>query len=151
MHRGARMSIRHLLDNERGVTAIEFAIIAPVLLAIVLGLFQFGIAMQQFMNVTNAATQGALTLALARGGTTPYTSTTAAVTSAAPNLTASSITTTVTIGGSACTSDSTCTSKLSSGATASVKVSYPCALNVMGVNYAPSGCNLVAQSAQMVQ
>jgi Flp pilus assembly protein TadG len=145
------MNTRQLLDNQRGVTAIEFSLIAPVLLAIVLGFFKFGIGMQQFMNVTNAATQGAMTLALARGGTTPYTSTTAAVTSAAPNLTASSITTTVTIGGSACTSDSTCNTKLTSGATASVKVSYPCSLTVMGVNYAPSGCNLVAQSAQMVQ
>ena len=71
--------------------------------------------------------------------------------SAAPNLTASSITTTVTIGGSACTTDATCTTKLTSGATASVTVSYPCSLSVMGVNYAPSGCNLVGQSAQMVQ
>ncbi len=131
------------------MAALEFAIVSPVLATLLLAMFQFGIGMQQYMNVSNAATQGAL--ALARGGTTPYTTTTAAVKSAAPNLTASSITTTVTIGGSACTTDATCTTKLTSGATASVTVSYPCSLSVMGVNYAPSGCNLVGQSAQMVQ
>ena len=142
---------RNLSKDTRGVAALEFAIVSPVLATLLLAMFQFGIGMQQYMNVSNAATQGALALALARGGTTPYTTATTAVKSAAPNLTAASITTTVTIGGSACTTDSACTTKLTSGATASVTVSYPCSLSVMGVNYAPSGCSLVAQSAQMVQ
>lgn len=142
---------RNLWKDRKGVSAIEFALISPVLLTILLGIFQFGIAMQQYMNVTNAASQGAMVMALARGSSTPYTTTTSAVTSAAPNLTPGSITTTVTVAGTACATDSACTALLTSGATASVKVTYPCSLTVMGVNYAPSGCNLKGQSAQMVQ
>jgi hypothetical protein len=37
------------------------------------------------------------------------------------------------------------------GQTAIVKATYPCDLTVMGHNYAPSSCNLSAQTAQMIQ
>jgi hypothetical protein len=37
------------------------------------------------------------------------------------------------------------------GQSALVKATYPCNLTVMGHNYAPSGCNLLAQTAQMIQ
>jgi hypothetical protein len=37
------------------------------------------------------------------------------------------------------------------GQTAVVKATYPCHLTVMGHNYAPNGCNLSAQTAQMIQ
>jgi hypothetical protein len=37
------------------------------------------------------------------------------------------------------------------GQTALVKATYPCNLTVMGHNYAPNGCNLSAQTAQMIQ
>jgi len=146
-----RSSFRRLLKSEGGVSALEFAIISPVLLTILLGIFQFGIAMNDYMVLTNAAAAGALNVALARGTTTPYTTTKSAVTAAAPNLTPASITTTVTINGTACGTDSACTSALVAGASAVVKATYPCNLTVMGVNYAPSGCTLTAQTAQMVQ
>jgi Flp pilus assembly protein TadG len=140
-----------LVKNGEGVSAIEFAIISPVLLTIVLGVFQFGIAMNQYLNLTNAAAQGALTLALSRGTTTPYTSTTAAITAAAPNLAAAQTTITVRINGVACTNDATCSAALLAGQAALVRATYPCNLVVMGVNYAPNGCTLSAQSAQMIQ
>ena len=140
-----------LMKNDEGVSAIEFAIIAPVLLMIVLGVFQFGIAMNQYLNLTNAAAQGALTLALSRGTTTPYTATTTAVAAAAPNLVAARTTITVTINGVACTNDGTCSAALLAGQAALVRATYPCNLTVMGVNYAPNGCTLSAQSAQMIQ
>ncbi len=68
-----------LLKNDEGVSAIEFAILSPVLLTIVTGIFQFGVAMNHYLSLTNAVAQGALTLALSRGTTTPYSSTTAAI------------------------------------------------------------------------
>ncbi len=145
-----RSLFRCLLKNDEGVSAIEFAIIAPVLLTIVLGVFQFGIAMNQYLNLTNAAAQGALTLALSRGTTTPYTATTTAIAAAAPNLVAARTTITVTINGVACTTDGTCSAALLAGQAALVRATYPCNLVVMGVNYAPNGCTLSAQSAQMI-
>jgi len=140
-----------LVKNDEGVSAIEFAIISPVMIMIMTGIFQFGVAMNHYLNLTNAAAQGALTLALSRGTTTPYTSTRAAITAAAPNLVPAQTTVTVKINGVACTTDATCSAALVAGLPALVKATYPCNLTVMGHNYAPSGCNLSAQTAQMIQ
>jgi Flp pilus assembly protein TadG len=140
-----------MLKNSKGVSAIEFAIISPVLLMIVTGIFQFGVAMNQYLSLTNAVAQGALTLALSRGTTTPYSSTTAAINAAAPSLTPAQTTITVRINGVACTSDATCLTAMVAGQSAVVRATYPCNLTVMGHNYAPSGCNLSAQTAQMIQ
>jgi len=134
----------------RGVTAIEFAFLAPVFLTMMFGTLKFGVAMNHYMVLTNAAAKGALTLALSRGTTTPYTSTTTAVTAAAPGLTTGSITITVTVNGTACTTDAGCSTLLVAGQPALVRATYPCDLTVMGYNYA-SGCTLSAQTAQMVQ
>jgi Flp pilus assembly protein TadG len=146
-----RLRFRRLLDDSTGVSALEFAIISPVLLTILLGIFQFGTAMNNYLVLTNAAAKGALTIALGRGTATPYTTTISAIDAAAPNLTVANITTTVTINGTACSSDSGCTTALVAGVSAVVKTTYPCNLTVMGINYAPSGCTLKAQTAQMVQ
>jgi Flp pilus assembly protein TadG len=135
----------------RGVSAIEFAIVAPVVLAIGIGMLKFGVAMSHSLMLTSAAAQGAQTLALSRGTSTPYTSTTTAIVNAAPALTPAQITTIVTINGVACTTDSACSTALVAGQTALVRVTYPCDLTVMGVNYKPNGCTLSAQTAQMVQ
>jgi Flp pilus assembly protein TadG len=140
-----------MLKNKRGVTAIEFALISPVLLTLLLGIFQFGVTMNHQLNLTNAAAQGALTIALSRGTTTPYSSATSAIASAAPNLAPAQTTITVTINGVACTSNATCTAAMVAGLSAVVRATYPCNLVVLGVNYAPGGCTLSAQSAQMIQ
>jgi Flp pilus assembly protein TadG len=141
----------HVLKNDHGVSAIEFAIISPVLLTILLGIFQFGSAMNDYLVLTNAAAKGALTIALGRGTAAPYTTTISAITAAAPNLTPANITTTVTVNGTACSTDAGCTTSLVAGVSAVVKTTYPCNLTVMGINYAPHGCTLKAQTAQMVQ
>lgn len=135
----------------RGVTAIEFSIIAPVLLVMVFAILQFGIAMNHHMVLTNAAAKGAMTLALSRGTATPYATTTSAITSAAATLTADQISITVKVNGVACASDAACSTILVSGQPALVKATYPCDVTVMGVNYAPSGCILKAETAQLVQ
>ena len=140
---------RTLIDR-RGVTLIEFAIAAPVLLTLGIGTFKFGVAMSHYIMLTNAAAQGALTLALARGTTTPYTTATTAVNNAASSLTATSITKTVTINGTVCSTDTACSALMSAGVTAIVRATYPCDLTVMGINY-KSGCTISAQTAQMVQ
>jgi Flp pilus assembly protein TadG len=133
------------------VSAIEFAIVAPVLLTIGLGLLKFGVAMSHSLMLTVAAAQGAQTMALSRGTATPYTATTTSIANAAPGLAAASITTIVKINGTACTTDSACSTALVAGQTALVKVTYPCDLTVMGINYKPGGCTLSAQTSQMIQ
>ena len=136
--------------DQRGVSMIEFAIAAPVMLALAIGTFKFGSAMTHQVVLTNAAAQGALTLALSRGTTSPYTLTTTAINNAASALATASITTTVTINGTACSTNTACAALMSAGVTAVVRTTYPCDLSVMGVNY-KSGCTISAQTAQMVQ
>jgi Flp pilus assembly protein TadG len=139
-----------LLADRQGVSALEFAIAAPVLLTIGTGMLKFGVAMSHYLMLTNAAAQGASTFALTRGTSTPYATTITAINNAAPNLTSGSVTKTLRVNGTACTTDSGCSALLTSGATATVVTTYPCDLSVMGVNFKPS-CTLTAQSAQMVQ
>lgn len=50
--------------EERGQSLVEFAIALPILLAIVIGIFEFGMAWNQRQVVTNAAREGARVLAL---------------------------------------------------------------------------------------
>ncbi|MGH7572953.1 MAG: TadE/TadG family type IV pilus assembly protein [Gemmatimonadota bacterium] len=50
--------------EERGQSLVEFAIALPLLLAIVIGIFEFGMAWNQRQVITNAAREGARVLAL---------------------------------------------------------------------------------------
>lgn len=140
-----------LARDERGVVALEFALIAPALLAIVLGIFSFGIAMKDYLLITNGAAQGALTLALSRGTATPYATTKAAVAAATPTLAQANVTVTIAIEGASCSTDAACSTALVVGKTASVTATYPCTLRILGVNYKPAGCTLTARTAQIVQ
>lgn len=57
-------STRRETAGERGQSLVEFAIALPVLLAIVIGIFEFGMAWNQRQVITNAAREGARVLAL---------------------------------------------------------------------------------------
>ena len=50
---------RRRLRSERGAELVEFALILPLLLFIILGLVDFGFMFQRFEVVTNAAREGA--------------------------------------------------------------------------------------------
>lgn len=147
---GQRPDARSLARCEGGVTALEFAIVAPAVLTIGIGMLKFGIAMTHYMLLNNAAAQGALTLALARGTAAPYTSAGTAITNAAPSLATASITKVTAINGTACTTDTACSTAMVAGQTARVTLTYPCDLTVMGINFKPN-CTLSAQSSQMIQ
>lgn len=53
------LHIRRGALGNRGQSLVEFAIALPVLLAIVIGIFEFGMAWNQRQVVTNAAREGA--------------------------------------------------------------------------------------------
>ena len=141
---------RQITADRRGMALIEFVFVSPVLLMMGIGLIKFGLAVSQYLMLTNAAAQGVNYFALSRGTSTPYDSTITAITGAAPSLTAATITKTLKVNGTACTTNTGCQTALVAGATALVIATYPCDLTVMGVNF-KSGCTLTAQSAQMVQ
>lgn len=55
-----RLSLRHLVNRrERGQSLVEFALIAPLLIILMLGTIDFGRVYFAYVSVTNAARNGA--------------------------------------------------------------------------------------------
>jgi Flp pilus assembly protein TadG len=135
-----------------GNSVIEFAFVAPLLCLLMIGMAQFGITLNNYVNLTSAVGSGARNFALSRGASTPYTSTTSLINSAAVNLTTASLTITIRVNGTACSLDTTCATALTAaqGLTASVSATYPCNLVVMGRDYAPS-CLLSSSTSERIE
>ncbi|RMD00360.1 pilus assembly protein [Clostridium autoethanogenum] len=47
------------LNNEKGQALVEFAIILPILLLIVMGIVQFGMVINSYITIENASREGA--------------------------------------------------------------------------------------------
>jgi Flp pilus assembly protein TadG len=54
------------LRNEDGQSIVEFAFVLPILLALVLGIVQFGIAFNNYLTITDATRVGARKAAVSR-------------------------------------------------------------------------------------
>lgn len=145
--------------EEQGSSIIELAVSLPVLLLVVTGILSFGLAINNYITLTDATNVAARQLAINRGQTTDPCSLVAnAVYGAAPILNRSSFTFSYVLNGTpytgtSCSSLSTTTGaagNLVQGGTAVVTVTYPCTLKAYGANFSPS-CNLTAQTAELVQ
>ena len=144
--------------GDRGAALVEFALIAPMLLLIVLGTAQFGLTLNQVVMLTNAVGVGAMQFAVSRSDTTPYTDTVNAVKAAATTLTPASLTITLSVGSplTACSTDAACATALTSnvGQPAQVSATYtatfPCNLLTTWKGMA-STCNLTSQVTERVQ
>jgi Flp pilus assembly protein TadG len=116
--------------QQRGVAAVEFALFAPLLMVIVIGIAQFGWMFSNYVMVANAASSGARYFAAQRGTTNPFSSTQTQVGASAALLTTSKLTIAAAVNGAACSSDSSCAADLTSAGgtsavgTATVTVSY---------------------------
>lgn len=87
-------------DESCGQALVEFALIAPLILMLGLGMAVFGIGLNQDLVLTNATELGAQQLAISRGQTQdPCLTLNNAVVNAAPNLTPASMTFTLTLNG----------------------------------------------------
>jgi len=110
--------------------------------------------------MTNAVGVGAMQFAVSRGdvpvtgppASGPYSDTVNAVKAAATTLTPASLTITLSVNGTACTTDTACATALTNnvGKPAQVSATYPCNLQVMWYNFAPT-CNLTFQVTERVQ
>lgn len=149
---------RRLPQDARGVAAVEFAILVTLLMMILMGIVQFGIAINNYMTLTNAAEAGAQTLSQGRGTSTPYTAASNAMQAAAGGMwsaiTGASLMH-MYVNGTECTTDTACSTALAGTAnqneSASVTLSYPCSIIILGHNYA-AGTNCIStQSSFSVQ
>ncbi len=90
--------MRSVTRDEQGQSLVEFALIFTVLMPVVLGIIVFGLAFNNYLEITHAANNGAQVLAFSRGGTQDVClAATQAITAAATNLNPSNITTTINI------------------------------------------------------
>jgi Flp pilus assembly protein TadG len=145
------LRLLNLAKDRTGVAALEFALVAPILLMLAVGIAKFGLMLNNYVILTEAVADGARVFALGRGVTSPKTSAVGQVQSTASSLTGT-LTITLAVNGTACTTDTGCNTALSTaqGQPATVTATYPCDLVVMGVNFAPS-CTLSSSTTEMVE
>jgi Flp pilus assembly protein TadG len=149
-----------LLLGEHGQSLVEFALLLPILLLLTTGIFVFGVAMNNYMQLTNAVSMGARTVAINAGLTTdPCAVASNAIIAAAPGLSASSLSFSYSFNGTpatgkTCNCASTTASyagDLMSGTNVTVTATYPLNLSVYGKVFNLSNAVLTASSTELVQ
>lgn len=168
---GVRSLLRAKTD---GQSLVEFALVLPVLLLVLMGIFQFGIALNQYLVLTNAVNAGARAAALSRtsgqyastpsGDQDPCKYAVTVIEAAAPNLNSGNLNFTITYTPGPTNpnvSDGATTYKPSSspssvcpkqvmatGDTVQVIAKYPVTPVIFG--WSGSTLNLTAQSTELV-
>ncbi len=157
--------------GESGAALVEFALLAPVLLLIMVGIAQFGISLNQYVMLWNGVGTAAMQFAITGGAVTnPATYAWKAMTASAPSLTTGGTCTTglcltLTVNGTACATnltttptaaqDTACNNALTTpaniGNPAVVSATYPVKLTVMGISFVPTGTVLTATISELVQ
>jgi Flp pilus assembly protein TadG len=78
--------VRTRIRDERGQTAVEFALIAPLLVILLLAIIQFGVAFHNYVTITDAARAGARQAIVARFASGNFSDATQTVKNAASSL-----------------------------------------------------------------
>jgi Flp pilus assembly protein TadG len=156
---GKNGRVQRFASDEQGSAMVEFALVVPVLMLMVTGIFSFGVFLRQNLALTDAVNIGAKLLSVNRGNTLdPCNLVYTAVVAAAPSLDPNSMTFSYTFNGSpqsgsSCSSASSTSgppSELVQGTPISVTVTYPCSLAIYQVNLVP-GCIMTAQLTEIEQ
>ena len=113
------MTKRHNITSERGQTMTEFAIILPVLVVLLFGIIQFGIAFNNYVTITDAARAGARKAVVSRQAGNPAGDCTSMVRSSASDLDQTKL-------------QVTCSSTWAIGDDVTVDVQYPYSISLIG-------------------
>jgi Flp pilus assembly protein TadG len=111
--------------SERGQAAVEFALIVPVLLLLLLSILQGGVAFHNYLAVTDAARAAERQAIVARISGVTAADVAQAAWDAAPDLDKPSLKTTL--------SDPTDPTFATSGSQLTVTVTYPYSINILGI------------------
>jgi len=157
--------------DERGSALVEFAIVFPLLIVLVMGIITFGQAFGNYQRLTNSAAAGAEAISVARGNTlNPCTTVSTAALNSWPVAAQSNLKFTITVApattGAAilytlasnaanptCVAPTTTTgtaADLVQGDNVTVQITYPCQLQVFTVNFVPN-CTLTATTVEAIQ
>ena len=146
-------AVLNLRGDRGGTSAVEFALIAPLLLLLAVGTVQFGLTLNNYILLTEAVRTGSRQFAVSRGSSVkPYTDSINSMHRSAPTLDRASLTIAIQVNGASCSGDTACTSALAAaqGQPATVAASYPCKLVVMGYDFAP-GCTLASSTTERIE
>ena len=132
-----RWSIRRLRDDTRGSVLIEASLVMPLLVVILAGMTEWGLAMYQYHLLSTATSEAVRQLIISRGTTTPLTYATSAFNTWASNLGVIPSQVSIEIqdpskadfaGYKVCSTDATCATALTtaSGKPARISVNYAC-------------------------
>jgi Flp pilus assembly protein TadG len=135
--------------GESGQALVEFALIAPVLFMVLIGIFKCAIAFNNYLVLTDAVRTGARQLAVSRGVPTACDSAIARVRSAAAELSDSKLTVAAQVAGSS----SKCSdlgAGNEQGNDAEMSATYPCDLVILGIDFAPS-CKLSSSVTERIE
>lgn len=152
---GDRQNIR-LIHDRRGSMAVEFALITPVLLAMLLGMTEFGVLLYNKLEITDAARSAARELSIGRSNATVYTAAVNRFYTSAPGIPVGSVALTFTVNGTACNSNGGCQDLLvtSVGQPASVSASRTCSLRgIVGISFVDlfPGCTLRSTTTSRIE
>lgn len=115
---------------QKGIAVVEFSLVAPVLVVLLLCLAEFGWLLVNTVMVMNVASSGARFFASQRGTTTPYTDTKTQIQKSAAYLTVANLSYSTSVGNAPCSADATCATDLSNAVlngavtNATVRVTY---------------------------
>ena len=116
-------------SNERGAVAVEFALLAPVLVLLLLGIMEFGRAYNVQVSLSSAAREGVRVMAITNNPTGARTAVKNAAVAVQPALTDSNITVTPNV----CTSGTQVTVKVSYSLSTLTGIAGPFPLEGTGV------------------
>jgi Flp pilus assembly protein TadG len=121
---------------------VEFALVLPVVLLLLLGIVQFGIVFNDYIQVTSAAREGARKAAVSRTQSNPTSVAVQAAKDSAPSLDQSQMTVTVTA--------DTDTTGWRQGGNVTVQVTYPWSVNLLGY-VVLNGKTMTAQTTMRIE
>ena len=134
---------------------VEFALIMPVLLLLLLGILKFGLLYNNYITLTDAVRVGSRQLALGRGLTDPCTpAVSRTIAAAKPSLGLTPAQVTITL-----LTPDTCGTPSGGGYTngnmvqgdaAKISATYPCNLVILGIDFYP-GCTLKASTTEAIE
>ncbi len=115
---------------------VEFTLVLPILLVVLFGIIQFGIAFNNYVALTDAVRSGARTASISRPSPTPVLDTTTRVKTASSDLNPANVNVTV-------------NTTWTQGADVIVSATYPYSISLFGVVVA-SG-NLTSSTTERVE
>jgi Flp pilus assembly protein TadG len=135
---------RNQLASEQGQTAVEFALVAPFIVVLLLAVIQFGMAFHNYVTITDAARAGARKAIVARFGGGNFDEAKQAVLDSASNLNQTTLNQPGAI-------DFNSPGGLTSGSLVTVTVKYPYTISIPLLGMTVSSGTLTAVAKERME